>query len=102
MRNRNHYTDERDKLIPEAIRRTEKIVGTRIGSSVPVAHGSTFLQQMDLLARETWLVSSRGLPVDSDAVRQFLKDHDILPARTGKIVINCGPNSVGAVDFITP
>jgi len=43
------------------------------------------------LAATAFHVSTRG---------DFLDIHGILPARAGKIVIHCGPRSVGGVDFV--
>ena len=101
MRNRrNSYADERDKLIPAAVARTEAQFGIEIPFSVPQAQTVAFFRHIDDLARENWLTSTKGLDIDAVAVRDFLDIHGILPARAGKIVIHCGPRSVGGVDFV--
>ncbi len=97
---KNVYMDERDKLIPEAIRRTEAICGRKL-DKVPSEYAELFLQQMDILANETWLLSRRRLPVLNETVRLFLAENNILPTRAGKIVINCAAKNVGSVDFVS-
>jgi hypothetical protein len=101
---RSVYVDERDKLIPEALKRTEAICGVELikFETVPMEYVPTFFHQMDDLAKETWLVSRKQLPVSNDVVRRFLEENNILPARSGKIVIHCGPKSVGGTEFASP
>ena len=97
----NAYTDARDKLIPEAVRRTEQQYNADFhGNTVPEPYAAAFLRHMDDLARENWLTSQKGLAVDKAALKLFMELHGILPNRAGKVVINCGPKSVGSVDFV--
>ena len=99
---RNRYAEERDKLIPEAARRTAVACNIMTGrmDKIPTEHIPEFFHQMDMLVEEHWLVSRKGIKVDSENLRQFLAKHSLLPSSAGKIVINCGPKSVGAVDYV--
>jgi hypothetical protein len=89
---------DRDKLIQEATRRAEKLCGP---SATATQMNKAFYEQMEKLKAENWLAPRKGLPVSREEVMRFLLDHNILPTRSGKIVINCGPNSVGGIDFVS-